>query len=229
MPTESPSPRLEPGWLAALGDQFELPYMKALRVFLAAEKAAHPVYPPGKEIFAAFDLAPLDRVRVVILGQDPYFGPNQAMGLCFSVRRGVPPPPSLQNVYKELQSDLGIPPARHGDLTTWARQGVLLLNAVLTVRAGEAYSHKGQGWERFTDRAVEILGQQPRGLVFLLWGRPAQDKAARINRDHHLVLTAAHPSPLAASKGYFGCRHFSRANAWLEARGEAPIDWRLPE
>lgn len=235
MPPESsaaapaPGPRLEPGWLAAIGDQFEAPYMRSLRAFLAAEKAAGPVYPPGKEMFAAFDLAPFDRVRVVILGQDPYFGPNQAMGLCFSVRRGVPVPPSLQNIYKELRSDLGIEPPRHGDLTAWARQGVLMLNAVLSVRGGEAFSHRDQGWEQFTDRAIEVLGAQRSGLVFLLWGRPAQQKAARIDRTRHLVLTAAHPSPLAASRGFFGCRHFSQTNGWLEARGEAPIDWRLPE
>jgi len=219
---------LEATWLDALQGEFEQDYMKELRAFLAEEKRTATVFPPGDEIFAAFDLAPLPQVRVVVLGQDPYFHPGQAHGLCFSVRRGVTPPPSLKNIYKELQEDLGIPPAAHGELTAWARQGVLLLNSVLTVRSGQAFSHQGHGWERFTDRAIQVLAERREGLVFLLWGRPAQQKAARIDRARHLVLTAAHPSPLSAHNGFFGCRHFSKANAWLEQRGEAPIEWRLP-
>lgn len=219
---------MEASWLEALQGEFEQDYMKELRAFLAEEKRTATVFPPGDEIFAAFDLAPLPQVRVVVLGQDPYFHPGQAHGLCFSVRRGVTPPPSLKNIYKELQEDLGIPPAAHGELTAWARQGVLLLNSVLTVRSGQAFSHQGHGWERFTDRAIQVLAERREGLVFLLWGRPAQQKAARIDRARHLVLTAAHPSPLSAHNGFFGCRHFSKANAWFEQRGEPPIEWRLP-
>ena len=221
-------PRLEPSWLAVLEPEFEQPYIQALRAFLVEEKRRHPVFPPGDEIFAAFDLAPFDQVRVVVLGQDPYHGLGQAHGLCFSVRRGVEIPPSLVNIYKELHSDLGVPPAPHGDLSAWARQGVLLLNATLTVRAHSANSHKGQGWETFTDRVVQELAARREGLVFVLWGKSAADKAARIDLRRHHVIRSPHPSPLSAHAGFFGSRPFSRVNAFLVAQGGAPIDWRLP-
>ncbi len=222
-----PEPKLHPSWLAVLRQEFNEPYMADLRAFLVREKSNGPVFPPGPEIFNAFNLTPFDKVRVVILGQDPYIRPGQAHGLCFSVRPPVNPPPSLQNIYKELRDDLGIPPARHGDLTAWASQGILLLNSVLTVREGQSASHAGHGWERFTDRAIETLATQREGLVFLLWGRPAQEKAARIDPARHDVLSAAHPSPMSASRGFFGCRHFSRTNELLRARGGVEIDWRV--
>jgi uracil-DNA glycosylase len=222
-------PQLPPAWLPPLEAEFQQPYMQALRAFLVEEKREHRVYPPGPEIFTAFHLTPLDRVRVVVLGQDPYHGPGQAHGLSFSVKRPVPPPPSLANIYRELRDDLGVPVARHGDLTHWARQGVLLLNAVLTVREHAANSHRGRGWETFTDRVVEVLDAQPRGLVFVLWGSPAAQKASRIDRARHHVIASPHPSPLSASRGFFGSRPFSRINHWLEGRGEAPIAWALPE
>lgn len=221
--------RLEPSWLAVLGDEFRQPYMHGLRAFLAEEKRRAPVYPPGPEIFAAFDHTPFDRVRVVVLGQDPYHGPGQAHGLCFSVRPGVPIPPSLQNIYQELHADLGLPVPRHGDLRAWADRGVLLLNAVLTVRDGVANSHRGRGWETFTDRAVQALAERREGLVFLLWGAQAGQKAAAVDRRRHLVLQAPHPSPLSAHRGFFGSRPFSRTNEHFRARGEPPVDWRLPE
>lgn len=221
-------PRLHPSWLDALQPEFDQPYMRELRSFLVEEKRQHTVYPPGGEIFNAFNLTPLDRVRLVVLGQDPYFNPHQAHGLCFSVRRGITPPPSLKNIYRELHEDVGFTPPGHGELTAWAERGVLLLNAVLTVRAGEPMSHGGRGWERFTDRAIAELAARREGLVFLLWGRPAQQKAEHVDRERHLVLTAAHPSPRSADRGFFGCRHFSRANTWFSARGEPPFDWSLP-
>ena len=220
-------PDLEPSWLALLEDEFAKPYMQALRAFLVEEKRRYSVYPPGKAIFRAFALTPFPRVRVVILGQDPYHGPGQAHGLCFSVPAGVPPPPSLRNIFIELNRDLGVPIPRTGDLTPWARQGVFLLNTVLTVRAGKAHSHAGKGWETFTDRVIAELNARRSGLVFLLWGRPAGEKAGKIDRTRHLVLTAPHPSPYSADRGFFGCAHFSRTNAYLEAQGQPPIDWRL--
>jgi uracil-DNA glycosylase len=213
--------------LAALGDTFEQPFMRDLRAFLVEEKRQHVVYPPGDEIFAAFEHTPFDRVRVVILGQDPYHGPGQAHGLCFSVRRGVAVPPSLANIYRELHADLGVSVADHGDLTAWARQGVLLLNTVLTVRAHQANSHRGHGWESFTDRVVRALDEGREGLVFVLWGSAASKKAAGIDRRRHYVLTAPHPSPLSAHTGFFGCRHFSKIDGYLRERGEAVIDWRV--
>jgi uracil-DNA glycosylase len=222
------TPRLPPCWLKAVGEEFQQPYMHDLRAFLIAERAEHTVFPPMRDLFNAFWHTPLERTRVVILGQDPYHGEGQAHGLCFSVRRGVPPPPSLLNIYRELERTIDIPPARHGDLTSWADQGVLLLNSVLTVRAHAANSHRGHGWERFTDRVVEVLNAQPQGLIFLLWGTPAAQKAARVDASRHLVLRAPHPSPLSAHRGFLGCDHFRRANQWLEARGETPIDWSLP-
>ncbi|MFP5384329.1 MAG: uracil-DNA glycosylase [Gammaproteobacteria bacterium] len=217
---------LESGWKQALAAEFASDYMAELRAFLRAEKqGGKVVYPPGADIFSAFNLTPFDQVKVVILGQDPYHGPDQAHGLCFSVRPGVDIPPSLVNIYKELESDLGITPPAHGHLEKWAAQGVLLLNAVLTVRAHQAASHAGRGWERFTDAAIAALNAQREHLVFMLWGSHAQKKGAVIDRKRHLVLTAPHPSPLSAYRGFFGCRHFSRANDYLVRHGMAPIDW----
>lgn len=222
--------RLEASWRAALGHVFEAPEMAALKAFLLAERAAGKrIYPRAGEWFRALDLVPLAQVRVVILGQDPYHGPGQAHGLAFSVQPGVRVPPSLANIYKELASDLGIPPARHGHLESWARQGVLLLNSVLTVVEGRAASHKGRGWEALTDAVVRLVADGPRPCVFMLWGAQAQAKAGFVDEGRHLVLKAPHPSPLSAHGGFFGCRHFSRANAWLAARGEAVIDWALPD
>jgi uracil-DNA glycosylase len=222
-------PRLPEPWLAELHEEFQKPYMHELRAFLLEEKRQHPVFPPGDDIFAAFDHTPLDRVRVVVLGQDPYHGPGQAHGLSFSVRRGVDVPPSLHNIFRELHDDLGVPPSRHGDLTAWADQGVLLLNATLTVRAHTANSHRGRGWEIFTDRVVEVLATRREGLVFVLWGASAIQKAARIDRARHTVFSSPHPSPLSASRGFFGSRPFSKINAELCARGGQAIDWRLPD
>jgi uracil-DNA glycosylase len=226
--------RLHQSWLAPLGTEFASPYMQQLKDFLVAEKAAGKrVFPKGGEWFGALDLTPLDRVRVVILGQDPYHGLGQAHGLCFSVRPGVRPPPSLINIYQELEADLGIKPARHGFLEHWAKQGVLLLNSVLTVEMGRAASHQGRGWERFTDAVIRLVAARPDPVVFMLWGNYAQKKAAFVKSvdqgGRHLVLKAPHPSPLSAHNGFFGCRHFSKANDFLVARGLRPIDWALPE
>lgn len=223
--------KLHPDWLALLGQEFDLPYMQTLKAALAAERAQGVrQYPPADEWFAALDRTPPAAVRVVVLGQDPYHGPDQAHGLSFSVRRGQRPPPSLQNIFRELATDLGLPKPHHGELTAWADQGVLLLNSVLTVRAGEAASHQGLGWERFTDAVVERLNASPQRMVFMLWGGYAQKKGRLLDRQRHLVLTAAHPSPLAANRGgWFGCRHFSQANAWLLEQGHAAIDWSLPD
>ncbi len=221
--------RLEASWRARLEPLFASPTMQALRTFLRAEKAAGKViYPPGREIFAALDATPFDRVRVVILGQDPYHGPGQAHGLCFSVRPGIAIPPSLQNIFAELERDLRIAPPDHGCLMPWARRGVLLLNAVLTVERGRPASHRGKGWEFFTDAIVERLDREREGLVFMLWGSDAQAKGRQIDRRRHLVLEAPHPSPLSAHRGFLGCGHFSKANRWFERRGEPAIDWSLP-
>ncbi len=214
-------------WRAALADELAQPYAEQLAAFVAAERAAHTVYPPAGEEFTALELTPPERVRAVILGQDPYHGPGQAHGLAFSVREGVPPPPSLVNIFKELRSDLGLEPPGHGHLAGWAREGVLLLNAVLTVRAGEANSHRGRGWDRLTDAVIRAVSAGPEPVVFLLWGAPAQKKAALVDESRHAVLRAAHPSPLSARRGFFGSRPFSRANAALAERGRPPIDWRL--
>jgi uracil-DNA glycosylase len=221
--------KLEPSWKARVGDYFDRPEMHALSAFLRAEKhAGKRIYPPGSEIFAAFDATPFDAVKVVILGQDPYHGPGQAHGLCFSVRPGVPVPPSLLNIFAEIESDLGVSRPDHGCLTPWARRGVLLLNSVLTVQAGLAGSHQGKGWEGFTDRAIDELNRGREGLVFLLWGSYAQAKGKLIDPRRHCVLKAPHPSPLSAHRGFLGCRHFSRTNQYLETHGKAPIDWSLP-
>lgn len=221
--------RLEDSWKAVLGDEFAQPYMRNLKDFLRAEKAAgKQIFPKGAEYFRALDLTPLDEVRVVILGQDPYHGAGQAHGLCFSVRPGVRIPPSLVNIYKELQSDLGIAPARHGFLEHWAQQGVLLLNSVLTVEEARAASHQGQGWERFTDAVIRAVNEDCEHVVFMLWGSYAQKKAAFVDGARHLVLKAPHPSPLSAYNGFFGCRHFSQANEYLLSKGRNAIDWQLP-
>lgn len=221
--------QLEPSWKAALGEEFEQPYMHSLREFLRQQKAqGKRIYPPGKLIFNALNSTPFDRVRLVIIGQDPYHGPGQAHGLCFSVLPGVPVPPSLKNIYKELHSDVGFTDPGHGCLSPWAKQGVLLLNATLTVEAGKAGSHQGKGWEQFTDRIIALLNEEKAGLAFLLWGSYAQKKGASIDRSRHLVLQSPHPSPLSASRGFFGNRHFSRANAYLQEQGGPPIEWQLP-
>lgn len=229
--------RLHPSWRRWLDAEFQLPYMQALRAFLAEEKRRRKViYPRGASIFAALDSTPFEQVRVVIIGQDPYHGPGQAHGLCFSVQPGVPEPPSLHNIFAEINDDLGaldeaegrprrrIPLGR-GCLSSWAQQGVLLLNAVLTVEHGRAGSHQGKGWERFTDRIVSVLNDERDGLVFLLWGGYAQRKGAIVDARRHLVLTAPHPSPLSAHRGFLGCRHFSQADRYLAQQGQAPIDW----
>lgn len=220
---------LEASWLAALGAEFEQPYMRALRAFLVDEgQAGKTIYPAAGNWFAAFRHAPLPAVRVVVLGQDPYHGPGQAHGLCFSVPRGVAIPPSLQNIFTELHRDLGIAIPSHGCLEHWARQGVLLLNSVLTVERGRAGSHQGRGWETFTDRVVGVLNEQCQHLVFLLWGSYAQRKGQIIDRARHLVLSSPHPSPLSAYRGFIGNGHFSAVNAYLDQHGQAPIDWCLP-
>jgi uracil-DNA glycosylase len=220
---------MHPSWLDAVGSVLETPELQSLRTFLADElRAGRGFYPQADRVFAALDATPLDDVRVVILGQDPYHGRGQAMGLCFSVPAGVPQPPSLRNIFQEVRDDLGIVPPSSGDLTPWAKRGVLLLNAVLTVSPGKPASHAGKGWERFTDRVIAELCVRREGVVFLLWGKYAQEKGAVIDRSRHHVLTAPHPSPYSAASGFFGCRHFSRANALLEVDGHTPIDWRLP-
>ncbi|MBL0372599.1 uracil-DNA glycosylase [Rhizobium sp. KVB221] len=221
--------KLEDGWKQALASEFSSPYMESLKQFLQAEKQAGKViFPRGAEYFRALDLTRLGEVKVVILGQDPYHGEGQAHGLCFSVQPGVKIPPSLVNIYKEMQADLGIAPARHGFLEHWARQGVLLLNSVLTVERSLAASHQGRGWEKFTDAVIARVNEQPSPAVFMLWGSYAQKKAAFVDQKKHLVLKAPHPSPLSAYNGFFGSRHFSKANEFLEAQGLQPIDWQLP-
>lgn len=221
--------KLEESWKAVLGSEFSKPYMQALKTFLSDEKAAgKAIFPAGSEYFRALDLTPIKNVRVVILGQDPYHGANQAHGLCFSVRPGVRVPPSLINIYKELKSDLGIEPPGHGFLEHWAKQGVLLLNSVLTVEESRAASHQGQGWETFTDQVIRAVNEDCEHVVFMLWGAYAQKKAAFVDQSRHLVLKAPHPSPLSAHNGFFGSRPFSKANAYLQANGYQPIDWKLP-
>ncbi len=218
--------KLAESWKSRVGDYFDRPDMQALSEFLRTElRAGKTIFPPPKQIFSALDATPFEQVKVVILGQDPYHGPGQAHGLCFSVQPGVPIPPSLRNMYLEIQNDLGIPVPRHGYLMRWAEQGVLLLNAVLTVEQGLAGSHQGKGWEGFTDAVIDHLNREREGLVFMLWGSYAQAKGRLIDARRHLVLKAPHPSPLSAHRGFLGCRHFSTANAYLEERGQAPIDW----
>lgn len=221
--------KLEPSWKARVGAWFERPEMIALAQFLRAEKQAGKIiYPRGSRIFAALDTTPFDAVRVVILGQDPYHGPGQAHGLCFSVLPGVPVPPSLENIFKEIERDLRIPRPDHGCLVPWARRGVLLLNSVLTVEQNKPGSHAGKGWEGFTDACIDALNREREGIVFLLWGSYAQAKGKLIDLRRHRVLKAPHPSPLSAHRGFIGCGHFSRTNDYLRERGQEPIDWSLP-
>jgi len=219
------SASIEKSWKDKLAHEFEAEYFKELAAKVRAAYLKSVVYPPPKLVFNAFDLCPFDQVKVVIIGQDPYHGPNQAHGLCFSVQEGIAIPPSLRNIYKEIHDDLGknMPPS--GNLDHWARQGVLLLNATLTVEKGQAGSHQGWGWERFTDAAIKKVSDEKVGVVFMLWGRYAQNKAVLIDETKHLILRAAHPSPLSAYNGWFGSKHFSQANAYLESLGKTPIDW----
>lgn len=224
--SHSAAVKIDPSWQAALHTEFEKPYMVSLRAFLADTKAAGKViYPKGGEIFNAFNTTPLDSVNVVIIGQDPYHGPGQAHGLCFSVRNGIALPPSLLNIYKEIEAEYGVKMPRTGDLTSWAQQGVLLLNATLTVEHGLAGSHQNKGWEEFTDAAIRAVNIKRENVVFILWGSYAQKKGAMIDRNRHCVLTAPHPSPLSAHRGFFGCGHFKAANAYLAAHGRNEIDW----
>lgn len=214
-------------WNPVLRGQLEAPYWQELQAFVRAERAAHPVYPPQEEVFACLHLTPYADTRVLILGQDPYHGPKQAHGLCFSVRHGVAIPPSLRNIHEELRDDLGIEPPGHGNLESWARQGVLLLNTTLTVRGGQAASHAGKGWETFTDEVIKAVNDKDHRVVFILWGSHARKKKALVDTSRHVVIESAHPSPLSARNGFFGSRPFSRTNAALEAVGLDPIDWRL--
>ncbi len=218
--------KIEPGWKSRLKTEFEKDYFTRLTDFIKEEYRKATIYPPGALIFNAFDICPFDTVKAVILGQDPYHGPGQAHGLCFSVREQVEYPPSLINIFREIESDLGIPQPLSGDLTRWAGQGVLLLNATLTVRAHQAGSHQKKGWEEFTDYVIKVLNNEKSNLVFFLWGAYAQKKGESIDRSRHLVLESVHPSPLSASRGFFGNRHFSRCNDYLVTKGIEPIDWR---
>lgn len=221
------NPKIEESWKAQLTDEFGAPYFAALKGFLVSEmKSNKTIYPPGAKIFSAFDHTPFNKVKVVLLGQDPYHGTGQAHGLSFSVPEGIKPPPSLMNMFKELQSDLGIPIPKKGNLEKWADQGVLLLNATLTVQANTAGSHQGKGWEKFTDAVIKTISDKKKGVVFLLWGNFAKKKADLIDKDKHFILTAAHPSPLAGG-AFFGCRHFSKTNELLRQQGLEPIDWRI--
>ncbi len=220
--------KIESSWKEALKDEFQKSYFEQIVMFLKHEKAlGKTIYPQGSQIFNAFDKTPFDKVRVVILGQDPYHGPGQAHGLCFSVQKGVKPPPSLVNIYKEMNADLGIPIPQTGDLTPWAENGVLLLNAFLTVRNGEPASHSKIGWETFTDAVIRTISNKKEGVVFMLWGKFAQDKQVLIDGTQHHILKAAHPSPFSADKGFFGCRHFSKANELLIRQGKEPVNWQL--
>lgn len=220
--------KIEAGWKELLKDEFNKPYFQQITVHLKTEKSQGKIiYPPGSLIFNAFDTTPLDQVKVVILGQDPYHGPGQAHGLCFSVQDGVSPPPSLVNMYKELQEDIGMHIPNHGNLTPWAKQGVFLLNASLTVRAGEPMSHAKIGWADFTNTVIQKISQAKQHVVFLLWGKFAQDKRTLIDESKHLILKAAHPSPLSAHNGFFGCKHFSKTNEYLMSKGIEPVNWQL--
>ena len=215
-------------WLTVLGPEFKKPYYKSLYEKVNEEYRTRTVYPPGPELFKAFDLTPLSEVKVVILGQDPYHEPGQAEGLCFSVKQGIEQPPSLVNIYRELHNELGCYIPKSGSLVPWAKQGVLLLNTLLTVRAHQAFSHKGIGWEQFTDAAIRAVNEVDRPVVFMLWGRPAGEKAALLDNPKHLVLKCAHPSPLSASRGFFGCGHFVTCNRFLEEHGVEPVNWQIP-
>jgi len=227
METQRIDPRINETWKNILIEEFNLPYFHTLRNFLIEEKKQYSVFPPGNQIFSAFDMTPFNAVKVVLLGQDPYHGTGQAHGLCFSVQSGTAPPPSLVNIFKEIQNDLGLPMPHHGNLESWARQGVLLLNATLTVRANQPGSHQNKGWEIFTDQVIRTLSKEKNGLVFLLWGKFAQAKENLIDSDKHFILKAAHPSPYSASAGFFGCKHFSKTNEILRSQGKEEINWAL--
>lgn len=216
-------------WQEVLAGEFEKDYYQQLRIFLKNEYATQKIHPDMYHVYEALELTPYEEVKVVILGQDPYHGVNQAHGLSFSVQPGVKTPPSLVNIYKELKNDLGIEPVSHGNLVTWAKQGVLLLNTVLTVREGQAYSHRGKGWEQLTDAIIEKLNERDKPIVFILWGKPAQEKMKMIDKSRHIIITAPHPSPLSAHRGFFGSKPFSKTNDALLALGETPIDWQLPK
>ena len=220
-------PPLSGSWEAALSGEFKKPYYKRLWDTVVKEYSTHEIFPSKNDLYAAMHLTPLDKVKVVILGQDPYHEPGQAHGLCFSVQKGVKIPPSLVNIYQELHDDLGLDIPGHGDLTSWAEQGVLLLNTVLTVRAHQAFSHRGIGWEQFTDAIIEAVNKEDRPIVYMLWGSPAQSKSRMLNNPKHLILKAPHPSPLSAYRGFFGCRHFSKCNEFLSANGVEPVDWKI--
>lgn len=218
--------KIESSWKYALHDEFEKPYFEKIVSFLKQEKqAGKTIYPEGKNLFAAFDLTPFDQVKVLLLGQDPYHGPNQAHGLCFSVQKGIKPPPSLINIFKELQDDIGMPIPTHGDLTAWAKQGILMLNASLTVEANKPMSHSKIGWEIFTDAVIKKISDEKQGVVFLLWGKFAQEKAVLIDAKKHVVLMAPHPSPFSAHTGFYGCKHFSKTNEILNQLGSQQLNW----
>ncbi len=221
------NPKMDESWKKVLFDEFQKPYFSSLKEFLADEKQKHTVYPHGSNIFAAFDNTPFENVKVVVLGQDPYHGAGQAHGLAFSVNDGVPFPPSLQNIFKELRDDMGCDMPKSGNLTKWAKEGVFLINAVLSVRAGEANSHKSRGWEIFTDSVIKLLSEQKESLVYMLWGAPAGAKASLIDERKHLILKAPHPSPLSSYRGFFGSKPFSKTNDYLKSKAIRPIDWCL--
>ena len=220
-------PKMTPSWKIALADEFEKPYMIELKKFLIEEKKHYTIYPAGKNIFNAYNTTSFDDVKVVIIGQDPYHGPNQAHGLCFSVLNGVPFPPSLQNIFKELVDDIGCEYPKTSELTSWAKQGVFLINAVLSVRAGQANSHRDKGWEKFTDATIKAISEKKENVVFILWGRPAQQKEKLIDSSKHFIIKAPHPSPLSAYRGFFGSKPFSKTNAYLLSHGLDPIQWCL--
>lgn len=224
---EKINPSIEESWRKVLDNEFNKPYFQTLKAFLITEKQQHRVFPPGPLIFNAFNHTPFGEVKVVLLGQDPYHGYGQAHGLCFSVPDGIPKPPSLVNIFKEIETDLGIPPPKGGNLSKWATQGVLLLNATLTVRENQAGAHQGKGWESFTDAAISALSSNREGLIFILWGNFAISKKNLVDASRHFILTAPHPSPLSASRGFFGCRHFSQVNNLLAQMGKSPIDWSI--
>jgi len=224
---EQQSPAIEESWKKMLAEEFAKTYMAGLKTFLLEEKKHYRVFPPGALIFNAFNQTPFDQVKVVILGQDPYHGYGEAHGLCFSVPEGVTKPPSLNNIFKEIENDLGIKPPAHGNLTSWAKQGILLLNATLTVRENNAGSHQNRGWETFTDEAIRQLSSRRDGLIFVLWGKFAEAKAGLIDKSRHFILSSPHPSPFSANRGFFGCKHFSRINELLRQMGKPEIDWRL--
>lgn len=219
------SPKIHPEWAKVLQNEFNADYFLDLKKFLEVERKHHTIFPPGPQIFNAFDHTPFSKVKAVILGQDPYHGEGQAHGLCFSVNRSAKIPPSLQNIYKELHADIGLPIPSHGNLTKWSDQGVLLLNATLTVRKGQPGSHQGKGWERLTDSVIKTISEERENIVFLLWGKYAQQKAVLVDHNKHLILLAPHPSPFSAHTGFFGCRHFSKANEFLISKGITPINW----